>query len=87
MLAQYPDSHIERKYGERYSEWIKAEMETLDRAMQTAYEPKELLPVLYDLDKAFKAQRINPGTTADITVATVLVVLLEQLIGEGTGGL
>jgi triphosphoribosyl-dephospho-CoA synthase len=87
MLAQYPDSHIERKYGERYSEWIKAEMEKLDRAMQTAYEPKELLPVLYDLDKAFKAQRINPGTTADITVATVLVVLLEQLIGEGTGGL
>jgi len=81
-LAQYPDSHIERKYGKRYSEWIKAEMEMLDRAMQTACEPKELLPVLYDLDKAFKAQRINPGTTADITVATVLVVLLEQLIGQ-----
>ncbi|MCQ8118961.1 triphosphoribosyl-dephospho-CoA synthase [Methylomonas rosea] len=87
MLAQYPDSHIERKYGERYSEWIKAEMHKLDRAMQTACEPKELLPVLYDMDKAFKAQRINPGTTADITVATVLVVLLEQLIGEEIGGL
>ncbi|MGZ0079246.1 triphosphoribosyl-dephospho-CoA synthase [Methylomonas sp. YC3] len=87
MLAQYPDSHIERKYGELYSEWIKAEMHKLERAMQTAGEPEELLPVLYDLDKAFKAQRINPGTTADITVATVLVVLLEQLIGEGTGGL
>lgn len=87
MLAQYPDSHIERKHGERYSEWIKAEMHKLDRAMQTACEPEELLPVLYDLDKAFKAQRINPGTTADITVATVLVVRLEQLIGEGTGGL
>ncbi|MBD9355872.1 triphosphoribosyl-dephospho-CoA synthase [Methylomonas albis] len=82
MLAQFPDSHIERKYGERYSEWIKAEMEELDRAMNTVYEPEELLPVLYDLDKAFKAQRINPGTTADITVATVLVVLLEQLISQ-----
>ena len=86
MLAQYPDSHIERKYGKRYSEWIKAEMETLERAMQTACEPKELLPVLYELDKAFKAQRINPGTTADITVATVLVVLLEQLISQEMAG-
>ena len=86
MLAQYPDSHIERKYGKRYSEWIKAEMEMLDRAMQTACEPQELLPVLYDLDRAFKAQRINPGTTADITVATVLVVLLEQLIGQKLAG-
>lgn len=86
MLAQYPDSHIERKYGERYSEWIRAEMEKLDRAMQAVHEPEELLPVLYDLDKAFKAQRINPGTTADITVATVLVVLLEQLIGRKTTG-
>ncbi len=82
MLAHYPDSHIERKYGERYSEWIRAEMVKLERAMQAAREPEELLPVLYDLDKAFKAQKINPGTTADMTVATVLVVLLEQLIGQ-----
>lgn len=83
-LAQYPDSHIERKYGTQYSEWIRVEMATLERAMQSTLEPEELLPVLYELDKAFKAKRINPGTTADITVATVLVVLLEQLIGGKT---
>ena len=82
MLAQFPDSHIERKYGKRYSEWIKTEMARLEIAMQKVDEPKELFPVLTELDKAFKAQRINPGTTADITVATVLVVLLEQLIGR-----
>ncbi len=86
ILAQYPDSHIERKYGERYSEWIKAEMAVLDRALQTACEPKQLLPIVNDLDKAFKAQRINPGTTADITVATVLVVLLEQSISQEMAG-
>lgn len=86
MLARYPDSHIERKYGKRYSEWIRVEMESLDKAMQLAIEPEELFPVLYGLDKAFKAQRINPGTTADMTVATVLVVLLEQLIGQQRAG-
>jgi triphosphoribosyl-dephospho-CoA synthase len=38
--------------------------------------------MLYRIDEAFKAKKINPGTTADITVATVLVVLLEQLFRQ-----
>jgi len=82
MLARYPDSHIERKYGKQYSEWIKAEMSLLCYDLKTANRPEEVLPRLYSLDEAFKAKKINPGTTADITVAAVLVVLLEQLTGN-----
>nr|WP_305888720.1 triphosphoribosyl-dephospho-CoA synthase [Methylomonas sp. SURF-2] len=82
MLARYPDSHIERKYGKQYSEWIAAEMALLCKAMETANKPDEVLPMLYRIDESFKANKINPGTTADITVATVLVVLLEQLFRQ-----
>jgi len=82
MLARYPDSHIERKYGKQYSEWIEAEMSLLCKDLRAATKPEEVLPMLHRLDETFKAKRINPGTTADITVATVLVVLLEQLIGD-----
>lgn len=82
MLARYPDSHIERKYGKQYSEWIAEEMALLCKAMDTANKPEEVLPMLYRIDEAFKAKKINPGTTADITVATVLVVLLEQLFRQ-----
>lgn len=82
MLARYPDSHIERKYGKQYSEWIEAEMSLLCKDLKTATKLEEVLPMLHRMDGAFKAKRINPGTTADITVATVLVVLLEQLIGN-----
>jgi triphosphoribosyl-dephospho-CoA synthase len=82
MLARYPDSHIERKYGKQYSEWIAVEMSLLCRDLKTANQPEEVLPILARIDKTFKAKKINPGTTADITVATVLVVLLEQLIGN-----
>jgi triphosphoribosyl-dephospho-CoA synthase len=77
-LARYPDSHIERKYGKQYSEWIAEQMGWLCEAMQTAASLEEVLPLLYRMDQAFKAKKINPGTTADITVATVLVALLER---------
>ncbi|QPK64132.1 triphosphoribosyl-dephospho-CoA synthase [Methylomonas sp. LL1] len=80
MLARFPDSHIERKYGKQYSEWIAAEMALLCNAMKTATRLEEVLPMLHSIDETFKAKKINPGTTADITVATVLVVLLEQLL-------
>lgn len=82
MLAHYPDSHIERKYGKQYSEWIAEEMALLCKAMDAANKPDEVLPMLYRIDEAFKVKKINPGTTADITVATVLVVLLEQLFRQ-----
>jgi len=83
MLALYPDSHIERKYGKQYSEWVAEQMTLLCKAMETAKTPEEVLPMLNSIDEAFKAKKINPGTTADITVATVLVVLLEQLFSQG----
>ena len=82
MLARYPDSHIERKYGKQYSEWIAEEMALLCKAMDAANKQEEVLTMLYRIDEAFKAKKINPGTTADITVATVLVVLLEQLFRQ-----
>jgi len=84
-LALYPDSHIERKYGKQYSEWIATEMRSLCEHMSVVDGFDRLLPRLHALDEALKSKHINPGTTADITVATVLVVLLEQLIAGGIG--
>jgi triphosphoribosyl-dephospho-CoA synthase len=36
--------------------------------------------LLYKVDQDFKTKGINPGTTADITVATVLVIFLDELL-------
>ncbi|MGR8930177.1 MAG: triphosphoribosyl-dephospho-CoA synthase [Gammaproteobacteria bacterium] len=83
ILARYPDSHVERKYGKQYSEWIAEEMALLCKTVGAAGEPEKVLPMLYRIDQAFKAKKINPGTSADFTVATVLVVLLEQLFSQG----
>lgn len=82
LLARYPDSHVERKYGKQYSEWIADEMALLCKAMETANKLEDILPMLQRIDGVFKAKKINPGTSADITVVTVLVVLLEQLFSQ-----
>lgn len=82
LLARYPDSHVERKYGKQYSAWIADEMALLCKAMETANKPEDILPMLQRIDDVFKAKKINPGTSADITVVTVLVVLLEQLFSQ-----
>lgn len=81
LLARYPDSHIERKFGSEHSEWIASQMSLLCQQLKTR-SFSELMPFLHDLDCAFKAKRINPGTTADLVVATLLTVFLEQLISN-----
>ncbi len=77
LLSRYPDSHIERKYGDKYSGWVLKQISTVDDALLNTSQPEQLVPMMHEVDRAFKERGINPGTTADLTVATVLVVLME----------
>ncbi len=79
LLRSFADSHIERKYGDKYSGWVLKQIITVDDALMNTKNPEQLLPMLHDVDRAFKEKGINPGTTADLTVATVLIVLMEAL--------
>lgn len=80
LLSQYPDSHIERKYGDRYSELVTTRMQWLDAALDNSSKPERLETLFQDVDEEFKLKGINPGTTADITVATILAVLLNNFL-------
>jgi triphosphoribosyl-dephospho-CoA synthase len=77
LLSKFPDSHVERKYGGQYSGMIKLAMTQLSQKLTTE-NPEQLIPSLLQLDQAFKSKRINPGTTADMTVATLLTALLQE---------
>ncbi len=78
FLCQFPDSHIERKYGTRYTRMVSARMAVLDRELSKTKRPEQLEDMLYEIDSEFKSLGVNPGTTADLTVATVLVAYLEK---------
>ncbi|CAG7857215.1 hypothetical protein MCAMS1_01960 [biofilm metagenome] len=80
LLGQFPDSHIERKYGNKYTEWVAARMRQFVEEFGGATDPKQSMQTLYCLDTEFKSNGVNPGTTADMTVATILAVLIEERI-------
>lgn len=81
LLQRFPDSHIERKFGTRHTGMVTARMAKLENALSTAATPDEALALFHAVDSELKANRINPGTTADLTVACLLAVKLEAHMG------
>lgn len=79
MLSQFPDSHIERKYGNQYSEMIATKMAQLSEELSKTDNLEQIKPLVFCLDQELKSYGINPGTTADMIVATVLATFLEDL--------
>jgi triphosphoribosyl-dephospho-CoA synthase len=79
MLSQFPDSHIERKYGDQYTEIVATKMARLSDELSKTDNPEQIKPLLFCLDQELKSYGINPGTTADMIVATVLAIFLEGL--------
>ena len=80
LLCRFPDSHVERKYGSQHNGMIALKMAQLSDELSKAERPELTLPLLHSIDKEFKSQGLNPGTTADLTVATVFTVFLEDTI-------
>lgn len=80
LLSAIPDSHIERQFGTRHTAWVQDRMTKLGWLLFRATEPERLMHRLREMDAEFKSAGINPGTTADLTVACLLAVRLEKLL-------
>ncbi len=80
LLSQFPDSHIERKHGKKYTEWVAVRMRQFLEEFGQASDPRQSMQTLFCLDSEFKSKGVNPGTTADMTVATILLVLIEECL-------
>lgn len=72
-LSHYPDSHIVRKYGMDVALQIKKEALVHHTAFHALENPKHYLSQLLTYDQSLKSRGINPGTSADLTVATLLI--------------
>lgn len=75
-LAQMPDTHIVRKYGNSAAENVLKMAKDMQDKIRLAEHPKLLRGELIAWDSALKKNRINPGTSADLTVATLLILAL-----------
>ena len=72
FLARFKDSHIERKLGAVTAETVRLEALELSGSLDPSKPPVESLKDLADFDRGLKSRCINPGTSADLTVATLL---------------
>ncbi len=71
FLAAFPDSHIQRKHGEAVAEAVRREAALWPVRLAAAPDPRALLPALLAWDATLKAADLNPGTSADLTVASL----------------
>lgn len=80
FLAAFPDSHICRKYGAATAERVRRQASWLRVRALAAPRLDDVLPELLTWDKELKDAGINPGTSADLTVATLFVHRLHGLL-------
>jgi triphosphoribosyl-dephospho-CoA synthase len=77
LLAQIPDTHIARKFGATQAESVCETARMFTDLFDDAEQLDDISPELLDLDSAFKSEGLNPGTTADLTVATLFAEALS----------
>lgn len=80
FLGRIPDTHIARKYGTGQADAVRAEVQSAVHGLDLSSKPVE---ALLRLDATLKERRLNPGTSADFTVATLFAdALLCALRGD-----
>ena len=72
FLARFKDSHIERKLGTFAAEGVRLEAKQFLEGLEASRSTEMNFEELASFDRALKGRRINPGTSADLTVATLL---------------
>jgi triphosphoribosyl-dephospho-CoA synthase len=80
FMARFQDTHIVRKYGEDVAESLRQEAQQHETALLQCENPKKCLGELLRFDARLKRDRLNPGTSADLTVACIFVVSMEKTV-------
>jgi triphosphoribosyl-dephospho-CoA synthase len=79
FLASIEDTHIFRKFGSATAGQVKAEAEQHRDALLAEENPKKYQRALLEFDRSLKERGLNPGTSADLTVASLLMAELEKM--------
>lgn len=78
FLSAFPDTHIARNHGEDAAEAVRREAAGLREGLRRSDPDRSFVDRLLAFDAALKARDLNPGTSADLTVATLFADALSQ---------
>jgi triphosphoribosyl-dephospho-CoA synthase len=79
FISAIPDTLIERKFGTAKAVGVREEAKALEVRLRSSEDPQALEPELMELDRSLKTRGLNPGTSADLTVATLFAASLQAL--------
>jgi triphosphoribosyl-dephospho-CoA synthase len=92
FLARLPDTLIARKSGLPAAQQVSREAAPLAQALRAAEKPEHLAGQMLEFDSRLKRAGLNPGTSADLTVASLLALGAEEALqdrftgcGRGSG--
>lgn len=80
FLSSFPDSHVVREHGAAVGEEVRRRGAEFADRLQQSRAPEALVPELLEWDAALKQRGINPGTSADLTVATLFAHRLRSIL-------
>jgi len=80
FLAAFADSHVVRKHGTATAEEVRRDSVAYYERLQSIENPADLLPDLLAWDRSLKERGLNPGTSADLTVATLFAHRLRNIL-------
>jgi len=78
FLAHIPDTLIERKFGGDAASEVRDEARPIEAGLSQCTAPEEMAPPLTAFDRSLKERGLNPGTSADLTVATLFAAALSD---------
>jgi len=78
FFSAFPDSHIVRKYGSEAAERTRQEAGKFAKEQGDWEDAERVRADSLAFDAALKAGGLNPGTSADLTVATLFAARLEE---------
>ena len=78
LLGRIPDTHIMRKFGADTAHSVSAAAGALESDFKACENPATFAPELKKFDRELKQNGVNPGTSADLTVACLIALLLEH---------
>ncbi len=82
FLGRFPDSHMERKYSATVAEEVRGRAVELEARLATLASGEEKKAAMLAFDSELKDRNLNPGTSADLTVASLLAAKLEDILSR-----
>lgn len=80
FVRRIPDSHILRKFGAGVAEDVMSRARELSSRLEKTDDRESAFSIALELDRSLKGEGLNPGTSADLTVATVFAEYLLPIL-------